>query len=100
MTGLPPRRPGAVRTRLLSVTGVVVVGLVGGSLLLWHAQLGDTLGLAAANTSRMFLASAVTNPITAISSSAGNTCSAASSIKLEQMTSGAVYRRVLPPSVL
>ena len=47
---LPPRRTGAVRTRLLSVIGVVgvgVVGLVAGSLLLWHAQVGDFLGLAA-----------------------------------------------------
>ena len=44
---LPPRRTGAVRTRLLSVTGVVVVGVAVGSLLLWHAQLGDMLGLAA-----------------------------------------------------
>lgn len=43
---LPPRRTGVVWTRLLSVTGVVVVGVVG-SLLLWHAQLGDMLGLAA-----------------------------------------------------
>jgi hypothetical protein len=44
---LRPRRTGAVRTRLLSVTGgVVVVGVVG-SLLLWHAQLGDMFGLAA-----------------------------------------------------
>jgi hypothetical protein len=51
MTGdLPPRRRGAVRTRLLSVIGVVgvgVVGLVAGSLVLWHAQVGDFLGLAA-----------------------------------------------------
>ncbi|MFI5696721.1 M15 family metallopeptidase [Kribbella sp. NPDC051586] len=44
---LPPRRPGAVRTRLLSVIGVVGVGAVAGSLLLWHAQVGDFLGLAA-----------------------------------------------------
>ncbi|MEV5964556.1 M15 family metallopeptidase [Kribbella sp. NPDC051952] len=36
-----------VRTRLLSVIGVVGVGLVAGSLLLWHAQLGEMLGLAA-----------------------------------------------------
>ena len=44
---LRPRRTGAVRTRLLSVTGgLVAVGVVG-SLLLWHAQLGDMLGLAA-----------------------------------------------------
>ena len=44
---LPPRRTGAVRTRLLSVIGVVGVGAVAGSLLLWHAQVGDFLGLAA-----------------------------------------------------
>jgi len=44
---LPPRRAGAVRTRLLSVIGVVGVGAVAGSLLLWHAQVGDFLGLAA-----------------------------------------------------
>ena len=44
---LPPRRTGAVRTRLLSVTGVVFVGAVIGSLLLWHAQLGEMFGLAA-----------------------------------------------------
>lgn len=44
---LPPRRSGAVRTRLLSVIGVVGVGAVAGSLLLWHAQVGDFLGLAA-----------------------------------------------------
>ncbi|TDW70524.1 M15 family metallopeptidase [Kribbella pratensis] len=44
---LPPRRRGAVRTRLLSVIGVVGVGAVAGSLLLWHAQVGDFLGLAA-----------------------------------------------------
>ncbi|WP_329005455.1 M15 family metallopeptidase [Kribbella sp. NBC_00709] len=48
MTGnLPPRRSGVVRTRLLSVIGVVGVGAVAGSLLLWHAQVGDFLGLAA-----------------------------------------------------
>jgi hypothetical protein len=29
---------------LLSVTGVVVVGVVAGSLLLWHAQLGEMFG--------------------------------------------------------
>ncbi|WP_371406900.1 M15 family metallopeptidase [Kribbella sp. NBC_00662] len=44
---LPPRRPGVVRTRLLSVIGVAGVGAVVGSLLLWHAQVGDFLGLAA-----------------------------------------------------
>jgi hypothetical protein len=43
---LRSRRTGVVRTRLLSVTGVVVV-MVTGSLLLWHAQLGDMFGLAA-----------------------------------------------------
>jgi hypothetical protein len=48
MTGdLPPRRSGAVRTRWLSVIGVVGVGAVVGSLLLWHVQVGDFLGLAA-----------------------------------------------------
>jgi hypothetical protein len=36
---LPPRRPFSVRTRLLSVTGVVVVA----SLLIWHAQVIDLL---------------------------------------------------------
>jgi zinc D-Ala-D-Ala carboxypeptidase len=41
---LPPRRTGAVRTRLLSVIGVVGVGAVAGSLLLWHQQVGDALG--------------------------------------------------------
>lgn len=35
------------RTRLLSVIGVAGVGVVAGSLLLWHAQLGEMLGLAA-----------------------------------------------------
>jgi len=44
---LPPRRTASVRTRLLSVTGVAVVGLAVGSVLLWHAQLGAMLGLAA-----------------------------------------------------
>jgi D-alanyl-D-alanine carboxypeptidase len=44
---LPPRSEGAVRTRLLSVIGVVAVGAVVGSLLLWHAQVGELLGLAA-----------------------------------------------------
>ncbi|GAA1612486.1 hypothetical protein GCM10009742_74570 [Kribbella karoonensis] len=33
--------------RLLSVTGVVGVGAVVGSLLLWHQQVGDALGLGA-----------------------------------------------------
>jgi len=41
---LRPRRTGAVPPRLLSVTGVVVVGVVAGSLLLWHAQLGEIFG--------------------------------------------------------
>ena len=41
---LRPRRTGAVPPRLLSVTGVVVVGVVAGSLLLWHAQLGEMFG--------------------------------------------------------
>lgn len=40
-----PRRSGAARTRLLSVIGVVGVGAVAGSLLLWHQQVGDALGL-------------------------------------------------------
>jgi zinc D-Ala-D-Ala carboxypeptidase len=44
---LPPRRTGAVRTRLLSVIGVGAVVAVVGSLLVWHAQVGDFLGLAA-----------------------------------------------------
>jgi zinc D-Ala-D-Ala carboxypeptidase len=44
---LPPRRTGTVRTRLLSVTGVAVVGLAVGSLVLWHGQMGELLGLAA-----------------------------------------------------
>jgi D-alanyl-D-alanine carboxypeptidase len=44
---LPPRRTGAVRTRLLSVTVGVVVGAVVGGLLLWHGQVGEMLGLAA-----------------------------------------------------
>ena len=39
MSVLMPRRRGVI--------GVVVVGLVAGSLLLWHAQLGDMVGLAA-----------------------------------------------------
>jgi D-alanyl-D-alanine carboxypeptidase len=36
---LPPRRNSAVPTRLLSVIGVVGVGLVVGSLLIWHADM-------------------------------------------------------------
>jgi hypothetical protein len=44
---LPPRHAGAARTRLLSVIGVVGVGAVVGGLLLWHAQVGDVLGLGA-----------------------------------------------------
>ncbi|TCC28051.1 M15 family metallopeptidase [Kribbella speibonae] len=44
---LPPRRSGATRTRLLSVIGVVGVGAVAGALLLWHAQVGEVLGLGA-----------------------------------------------------
>ena len=44
---LPPRRAGVVRTRLLSVTGVVVAAAVVGGLLLWHGQVGEMLGLAA-----------------------------------------------------
>ncbi|MFD7161075.1 M15 family metallopeptidase [Kribbella sp. NPDC059898] len=42
-----PDRRRTGRTRLLSVTGVVVVGAVAGSLLLWHQQVGDALGLGA-----------------------------------------------------
>jgi D-alanyl-D-alanine carboxypeptidase len=44
---LPPRRTGGVRTRLLSVAGLIVVGGVAGAILLWHAQMGELLGLAA-----------------------------------------------------
>jgi LAS superfamily LD-carboxypeptidase LdcB len=44
---LPPRRNSVVPTRLLSVIGVVGVGLVVGSLLIWHAHLGDMFGLSA-----------------------------------------------------
>ena len=47
---LPPRRDGAARTRLLSVIGVVGVGAVVGSLLLWHGQVTDVLGLGADKT--------------------------------------------------
>ncbi|GAA3099144.1 hypothetical protein JOF29_005802 [Kribbella aluminosa] len=39
---LPHRAP---RTRLLSVAGVVGVGAVAGSLLIWHQQVGDAVGL-------------------------------------------------------
>jgi D-alanyl-D-alanine carboxypeptidase len=42
-----PRRTGSVRTRLLSVTGVGVVVLAVGSLVLWHGQMGELFGLAA-----------------------------------------------------
>src|SRR5215470_1038252 len=42
----PPRR-GEVRSRLLSVTGGVVVAALVGGLLLWHGQIGEMLGLAA-----------------------------------------------------
>ena len=44
---LPSRPSNAGRTRLLSVIGVVGVGAVAGALLLWHAQVGDALGLGA-----------------------------------------------------
>jgi len=47
---LPPRRDKAARTRLLSVIGVVGVGAVAGSLLLWHGQVTDVLGLGADKT--------------------------------------------------
>lgn len=47
MSDLRRRRTGTVRTRLLSVIGGVAVGAVVGSLLLWHAQVGEMLGLAA-----------------------------------------------------
>ncbi|MGW7682354.1 M15 family metallopeptidase [Kribbella sp. NPDC054772] len=43
----PPRPHGGVRTKLLSVIGVVGAGTVVGALLLWHAQVGEVLGLAA-----------------------------------------------------
>ncbi|WP_433165465.1 M15 family metallopeptidase [Kribbella sp. CA-247076] len=43
----PPRRRGPVRTRLLSVTGAGVLVLAVGSLVLWHAQLGELFGLSA-----------------------------------------------------
>ncbi|WP_112247918.1 M15 family metallopeptidase [Kribbella monticola] len=42
---LPPRRTNRARTRLLSVTGLVVVALAVGSLLVWHAQLSELLDL-------------------------------------------------------
>ena len=45
----PPRRDNA-RTRLLSVIGVVGVGAVAGSLVLWHGQVTDVLGLGADKT--------------------------------------------------
>jgi D-alanyl-D-alanine carboxypeptidase len=38
---LPPRRAISMRTRLLSVTGLVVIA----SLVIWHSQLGDLLDL-------------------------------------------------------
>ncbi|MGW6198214.1 M15 family metallopeptidase [Kribbella sp. NPDC055110] len=44
---LPPRPSNTGRTRLLSVIGVVGVGSVVGALLLWHAQVGEVLGLGA-----------------------------------------------------
>lgn len=44
---LPSRPSTAGRTRLLSVIGVVGVGGVIGALLLWHAQVGEVLGLGA-----------------------------------------------------
>ncbi|TDO57977.1 D-alanyl-D-alanine carboxypeptidase-like protein [Kribbella sp. VKM Ac-2571] len=44
---VPPRRNAMARTRLLSVIGVVGIGAVIGALLLWHAQVGDVLGLGA-----------------------------------------------------
>jgi zinc D-Ala-D-Ala carboxypeptidase len=43
----PPRRTGSVRMRLLSVTGVGVVVLAVGSVVLWHGQMGELFGLAA-----------------------------------------------------
>jgi D-alanyl-D-alanine carboxypeptidase len=42
-----PRRTGSVRTRWLSVTGLGVVVLAVGSLVLWHGQVGELFGLAA-----------------------------------------------------
>jgi zinc D-Ala-D-Ala carboxypeptidase len=47
MSDPPARRTGSVRNRLLSVTGVAVVGLAVGSLALWHGQMGELFGLAA-----------------------------------------------------
>ncbi|WP_410789322.1 M15 family metallopeptidase [Kribbella sp. C-35] len=44
---LPSRPSNQARTRLLSVIGVVGVGAVAGALLLWHAQVGEVLGLGA-----------------------------------------------------
>jgi len=44
---LPSRPSSTARTRLLSVIGVVGVGAVAGALLLWHAQVGEVLGLGA-----------------------------------------------------
>jgi hypothetical protein len=41
------RRTGSVRTRWLSVTGLGVVVLAVGSLVLWHGQVGELFGLAA-----------------------------------------------------
>jgi zinc D-Ala-D-Ala carboxypeptidase len=43
----PPRRTRPVRTQLLSVTGVGVVVLAVGSLVLWHGQVGELFGLSA-----------------------------------------------------
>lgn len=43
----PPRRSNSVRTQLLSVTGVGVVVLAVGSLVLWHGQVGELFGLSA-----------------------------------------------------
>ena len=43
----PPRRTGPVRMQLLSVTGVGLAVLAVGSLVLWHGQVGELLGLTA-----------------------------------------------------
>ena len=61
---LPPRRTTSARTRLLSVTGVVVAVLAVGSLLAWHSQLAELLDVNSA---------ADKQPVVAGSGAAGNT---------------------------